>query len=445
MTKPISDISTIQIFDTGPPIRTSINRTGSIFYQNDTNENDFNDDFPITIIKSKSIGIIDDLYIWIFLCTIILFGILLSITTIGILFRARCNGTRYLLLQLTFCDLFNLIICGLEFFYMNHRKWITLVELCPVYLGMDSFTNTAAIYFIIAINFHTLSTYNLAVKELIKKEIKENQYLELLPEPPITEGERNENNDGVDSSGNILNDGYLVALPTPTESVRSLTIDYSQKKVSVAVILPALFIWFIAASVSIPFFVFGMVIPNELHPRICGVMNFDTFSSQLMQGLMIAIRIIIPTILLIITLIIISFKLYNFNTIKNINKKKISEESTTDDGYENIESDLIMINIETCGLDENIRIVLKLSFTLSIAFIILGFQKMYGSLLFELISKPFMHFKYPKMIPLLGLIFTLISSLLPVIRPILYFKHDIELRNYLQFWRRKKKKNNIRR
>lgn len=263
---------------------------------------------------------------------------------------------------------------------MTNRLWTVSPELCPVYMGIDSFTSTAVIYFIIAINLHSISTYNLAIKTLQRLDEIENQ--------SISESQDEED------------DNYEVAI---NMHKRSLTIDYSKKKNSVSVIIPTLFIWFLAASISFPFFIFSSIIPSDKLPKskICGIVNINTENNFLMQSLVLIIKIIIPTTCLYISSVYVIFKLY-FSRSK----------------------------IRPCGLEENVSQILKLSLIISIFYILFSGHKIYSSYLFEILSKPFANFSFSNIAihKNYSIYFSMVYYALPCLRPLIYFFTDENLR-----------------
>lgn len=219
--------------------------------------------------------------------------------------------------------------------------------------------------------------YNLTIDTIERRNLAENEYTQLEADP----GD---------------NDNYEIAIDVRER--RSLTIDYGQRKRGIPVLLPALFIWFLGASMAIPLFVFGSVIPSEADPVICGVMNFDRHSNLIMQIFVGVIRILVPTICLHVS---IGWVLYKLHCTK--------------------------MKLESCGLEENATHVLKLAVLLASTLAIFGMQKIYGSLFFEILSTPFMHFKYPFMDRTIGIAFSSLSFVLPALRPVMYLVMDRRL------------------
>lgn len=270
---------------------------------------------------------------------------------------------------------------------MNHRHWILSPEWCSVYMGIESFTSTATIYLIIALNLHTISTYNLAIKTIQREEkLNDDQ------QRHISIYSQQAPNDVVPD------DNYEVAISLTQP--RSLTIDYSQRKNSISVLLPVLFIWFLAASISIPLFVFGSVLPNEQAANICGIVNFNAENNLLMKLLVLILRIIIPIMCLLLTSVCVICKLY-------FSKSRI----------------------RPCGLEENVHKILKLTICISVTFVLFSMQRIYGSLLFEVLAiRPFMHYKYPEMGRVTGISLCALHYVLSAIRPFVYYVMDKNVR-----------------
>lgn len=330
-------------------------------------------------------------------------------------------------MQLCFCDIGTLLIAGIELFYINYSQWIGHIELCPIYLGIESFACTATYYFIIAINLHGLSTWNLTMKTLEKDLYLQQQesdnddynYTDSdLDDDDEDDDEQTQSDDlnkvdkGGNNSNNNNNDNYEIALSHRGRSrrQRSLTIDYRKRKLNISVMLPVIFIWFLAASVSVPLFVFGNVLPNNEHPKLCGIINFDQDNNFLMQLLIVIIRIGLPSVLFLLTFTFVIHKLY-----------------------------FTKIRLHQCvggaggggggSLDENALAILQLSFIISITFLIFSIQHIYGSLLFEILSKPFGQYKYPKFNRFYSLILSMIHYFLSCLRPFIYFYYDKNIRD----------------
>lgn len=298
---------------------------------------------------------------------------------------------------------------------MVYRMWRDYPELCPLYLGIESFTNTAIIFFIVALNLHAVSTYNLACKTIDKRTAKSvaaattTASMATATEKLLGHRSDNldayiENGDGDDSGGSssstsssssggggghdsVANDSsYEPIIPS-----RSLTIDYSKPKNRISVTLPVLFIWFLAISMAIPLFVYGNVLPSPENPKVCGLVQLNRSNSLILQVLLMKMRIVVPTVFMLATTIYVAYKL--------VGARK---------------------RIRPCGLEEDVLVIMKLALALSIAYILFSMHRIFGSMLFELISRPLMEYKYPRFGETTGMVFCMVHHLMPAIRPILY-------------------------
>ncbi|XP_055302832.1 uncharacterized protein LOC129568673 isoform X2 [Sitodiplosis mosellana] len=312
--------------------------------------------------------------------------------------------THYILLQLIIVDLISLIEVKWELFYINHRSWLGSIEWsCPVYLGIDALTNTAQIFFIIALNFHSISTYNLGCKTVQRNKEKLLYY----------EAEALENNirdlcDVFDESDRTCSHNSASEIENRAKfhrgsHQRSIYIDYSKPKSRISVLLPIIFIWLLALSMSVPLFLFGRIIPTlNSSERICGlvVMN-NTF---LLQILLIKMRIVVPTLCLVLSTMHVILKLW-------MAKEKASK--------------FLVIN--------NSIDILKLALSLALIYILFSMQRIYGSLLFELISRPMMEFKYGKFNKLIGITGSIIHYTSIFIRPLMYVRFEKTLQ--INLWK----------
>lgn len=309
-------------------------------------------------------------------------------------------GTLYLLLQIVIVDILSLCQMKFELFYVAYRQWIDQPEICPYYLGLETFTSTALIFFIIALNFHTISTCNLAQKTVEKNATRLLNTSHYDCQQRCFEDE-------------IYDDDTLINRSDTSNQQRSLTIDYSKPKNRIPVVFPIIFIWFLAASLATPLFLYGNILPSTENPKLCGLVHLNRNNSILLQFLLIKMRIIVPSVFLLISTIYV--------IVKIISSKKLAN------------------NIELCIFDENIRDILKLALAISIVYFLFSMQRIYGSLLFELIDRPLMEYKYPHFGKLLGLILSMIHYAAPIIRPVVYLCFDKKLWNDFKFCCRRRK------
>lgn len=222
----------------------------------------------------------------------------------------------------------------MELLTLIFKKWIFPPEVCSLFKGLEAFASTSIIYFMITSNLHTISATNLALYE---------NYLRLKAETlevkePLYEGDIYEN----------------------IEKKRSLTIDYSKPR-SIPVIWPSLLIWIVAASVSIPYYLLSGLCKINLdcvyHPTTT-IMFRESIWFQILVS---SIRVFVPTLLLLISFILILVKYFQ---IKNV---RIKSE------------------------DENVKSNLKLAIFLSTTYFLFSLQKLYASYLREVFDPKLEH------------------------------------------------------
>lgn len=296
-------------------------------------------------------------------------------------------------MQIALADLISLTQIKYELFYVSNRSWLDPPEMCGVYLGLDAFTNTAIVFFIIALNFHTISTYNLAEKTIERNATK------LLNEDVDCEISTAVN----DENGDDDDDGSNAMINRNGHHQRSIVIDYSKPKNFVSVQLPVVFIWFLAASMAVPFFWYGNILPNACSDtRVCGLIQYTRSNTILLQFLLIKMRIVVPSVCLAISTIYVIVKLLKVKSTQ----------------------------MRPCGLDEDVRQILKLAAALSLTFILCSMQRLYGSMWFELIARPMMERKYVAFDKWIGIGGCMLHYAAPIIRPIIYccFEQSVSMK-----------------
>lgn len=109
------------------------------------------------------------------------------------------------------------------------------------------------------------------------------------------------------------------------EHRRTMTIDYGKRwKTSISVVVPALLIWLLAFSTSIPSFVLSTTIPRNEY-AVCDIMRLEGSSINVTTILILVIRVILPFIALTITLVILLFKR---KSLKNLDENATDESPT---------------------------------------------------------------------------------------------------------------------
>lgn len=242
-------------------------------------------------------------------------------------------------------------------------------------MGLETFTSSALIYFLCTINLHVISTSNLALRlRIVMKNKEENTNFIMYD----------------DVHEESSSDTY-----DTLEYKRSLTIDYSRKlKNKIGVLLPALLIWILAGSVSIPSFIYSDVVTCSGNTTLCGVRGFVEISSlfgyNLIQILITIIRIFLPTGLLLITFFLVILKKIQ---IKNYDLPDIEEDS---------------------------RNLIKFSLILTFSYFVFQIQKLYATVLLEVIDYPIINYKFSHFSEIIGITLILIFYLLTCLRPLIY-------------------------
>lgn len=164
---------------------------------------------------------------------------------------------------------------------MNRQNWIFSPELCPFFLGTEVLTNTLVGYLLICFNFHVISLWNLHVFE--KQKSGKN---------PLT----------------TYNDESNECLVNKAENAnRSVTIDYRRRKHDVSVIFPAILVWFVGLSLSVPEFTLSSTLKFNKRYVLCTIV--DVYYGRLLQILLVVFRVVIPVPLFLLSGVVVAIKL----------------------------------------------------------------------------------------------------------------------------------------
>ncbi|XP_058124367.1 uncharacterized protein LOC131282151 [Anopheles ziemanni] len=343
-----------------------------------TKTSDFDDPLPSTPTLREDVTRTEPLEQLIFFysynAVIVAVGIILNLVLIRGIACAKSTDALLFVLQIAIVDVLTLLTSDWELYYHLTRTWTLPVEQCTLYSGLESLTSVAIAYFIVGLNFHSISTYNLAVDVVKSGTIASNE--------PESIAEEN---------------SYEVATDAVSQK-RSLTIDYRYKKTRISVQFPILLVWFIAISESLPLFLFSdiVVAPTPLagndvgnQTQHCTVLVNTVTNHRLVSLMVILIRIILPTVALLITTVQMVVKFYR--------GKRFAQPDE---------------------IDENVAFALKLSIFLSISYIVFTAQRLYGSLLLEILSEPNVVPKYPLFSSTIGLTLAVFHYCASFVRPL---------------------------
>ncbi|XP_052898319.1 uncharacterized protein LOC128305072 [Anopheles moucheti] len=341
-----------------------------------THTYDYEDHLSNTSVLEVSVQDPAELIIlYAFNTVIVAAGIVLNLVLIKGIVGAKASGALCFVLQIALVDVLTLLASNWEMYYKLRQTWIFSNEHCTLYSGLESFTSIAIVYFIVGLNFHSISSYNLAVN------VAKNA-LTTPDAESATESLTEENS-------------YEVATDTISQK-RSLTIDYRYKKRRICVRFPILLVWFIAASESLPLFLFADVTAitptsstGQQPKQYCTELTNSMVNHHIVSFMVIVIRIILPTVALVITLIQAVVKFYR------------GKHFTQPD-----------------EIEENVAFSLKASIFLSLSYVLFSLQRLFGSDLQEILLQPSVVPKYPGFGPVLGLSLTVLHYSASFIRPL---------------------------
>lgn len=169
-----------------------------------------------------------------------------------------------------------------EIWTLNSENWIFSPDMCHLFSGTEVLTNTSTTYLLICFSFHVLSLFNLHVFE--KQKTSKN---------PLTSYSDSESNE------------CLMTKPE-TSANRAVTIDYRKRKSDVSVIFPAMLVWFVSLSLSIPEYTISSIVRVNSNVTLCSIV--DVNFGQIMQNLLLVFRVVIPAPLFILCVFLLGIK-----------------------------------------------------------------------------------------------------------------------------------------
>lgn len=173
-----------------------------------------------------------------------------------------------------------------EMWSHNHGSWRFGPDMCVIYLGFEVLAGTSLVYFLVALCLHAIATANLTLAIKTKKEAEE----ELLED--ITE---------MKSSRHSLVSRSESATPTKSADARK------NKSPQVPVIFPAMLVWILSASLSVPEFALSTTIDVRSGPTICTFA--DGYYLTSMRLLLSIFQLLIPLPVLLVSCAVITYKL----------------------------------------------------------------------------------------------------------------------------------------
>lgn len=159
------------------------------------------------------------------------------------------SGLFSIIIQLAVADFILLgTSIGPELWSYNIRTWIFGRNSCIAYRGLSIFATTASLYLTITMALHSLSTANIEKRAMILKNKKTSH----------------EEDEEMRSSRHSL-----VACSDISTPPRTMNLDYRLANARVRVAPPCVFVWILAASLSIPEFALATTVPHEHDIIVC--------------------------------------------------------------------------------------------------------------------------------------------------------------------------------
>ncbi|RVE49346.1 hypothetical protein evm_005961 [Chilo suppressalis] len=214
-------------------------------------------------------------------------GILTNFSVIAALLKSSKNGLSSIVIQLAVADILILVILsGPELWFYNTRTWNLGRKCCTAFRGLSVFASTASSYLIATVALHTIATVNLEEKTMNSK-IKRS-----------TEDEEEELRSSHHS---------LVASSDSSTPPRTMNLDYLLVDTTVRVTPPAVFIWILSASLSIPEFVLATTININEEVTLCT--SIDSHHKVNTSSWLATFNLILPGTIMCITIVLVILKL----------------------------------------------------------------------------------------------------------------------------------------
>ncbi|KAL4716052.1 hypothetical protein ACJJTC_002817 [Scirpophaga incertulas] len=215
-------------------------------------------------------------------------GALTNCSVLATLVKNYRNGLSSIILQLAVADFLILTtLAGPELWHYNSRTWQFGDSWCKAYRGLSEFTSTAASYLIATIALHAIATFNAKVK-ILERRLKRNRELD-------EEEEKSSHHS-------------LVASSDTSTPPRTMKLDYAVNT-GIAVTKPSVFIWILAASLSIPQFVLATTIDINKSTTLCTLNSKEPQHKINMSSMLAAFNLFLPAIITSVAGIVIICKL----------------------------------------------------------------------------------------------------------------------------------------
>lgn len=172
---------------------------------------------------------------------------------------------------------------GPELWSINARTWTFGNSGCVAYQGINVFTSTASSYLIGTVTLHTLVTIRLEDKIALNRSRRD----------------RNEDEEMNTSQHS------LVANSDSSTPPRTMNVNYRLPDIRVPVTAPTVFVWILAASLSIPEFVLSSIL-RQGKTLLC---TLDSNHSLNVQTMLLVFNFFLPTFIMSVMSVILFVKL----------------------------------------------------------------------------------------------------------------------------------------
>lgn len=194
-------------------------------------------------------------------------------------------------------DIINLALMLPEIVYVRNHDWQRSSTMCACYSGLESYVNIALAY----------TTLTILLQVLVK--LRREKFLHIVEDDVMSEDSFDE-----DEGAYEVADNYQQQSLTVTVYQRV----YTRPSILLSILLPTL----LAASVSVPYFLFSQIVPAKQNVDLCILRDSsDATLNIVAQVMILLLRVIVPLFAVIIAIIAIIFKY--FRTRNTLSTKTI--------------------------------------------------------------------------------------------------------------------------
>ncbi|XP_050362198.1 uncharacterized protein LOC126781310 [Nymphalis io] len=210
-------------------------------------------------------------------------GALANCAVLAALLKRSRNGLYSIIIQIAVTDFMLLgFSIGPEIWSYNIRTWVFGRSSCIAYRGLSIFATTASLYLTVTMALHTLSTANIEKNAMILK---------------------NKRNGGDEDEEIRSSRHSLVACSDTSTPPRTMNLDYRLVDDRVPVAPPSVFVWILAASLSIPEFALATTVRHDNGVIACTLI--DNSHRINMHSMVALFTLFLPSLILTIAGILI--------------------------------------------------------------------------------------------------------------------------------------------